>query len=296
MFITRFPRGRPRGLPADKSVYVCEARYNEEKFKFNKIKTWTSCLPDEVRDKDYEMDLFDVPRNLRKVPSPIKHLLQADAKESDDLPKPTWRSPNAPPLIGAVHRRPRESNVSCSSLDSVICRFLGPAFVTGIHAATGPRPACFPTVLSRFCAALGAPVLLFPSSPIIPLLFARHQHSQLSLPAAAADLVDSTGKQDNKLTKDEGITASGTASTAHRGRTCATGHCAYPDSDQGQHGHGRNTDFPPSFGCRACARSIAVSFPDAAFPAAARPPAVSSPGAGPSPAAAAAHGDARAAS
>ena len=93
-------------------MYVCEARYNEEKFKFNKIKTWTSCLPDEVRDKDYEMDLFDVPRNLRKVPSPIKHLLQADAKETDDPPKPTWRSPNAPPLIGAVHRRPRELNVS----------------------------------------------------------------------------------------------------------------------------------------------------------------------------------------
>lgn len=115
MFITRYPRGRPRGLPADKSVYVCEARYNEEKPRFNKIKTWTSCLPDEVRDKDYEMDLFDAPRNLRKIPSPIKHLLQADAKESDDLPKPTWRSPNAPPLIGAVHRRPRESNVSFDS-------------------------------------------------------------------------------------------------------------------------------------------------------------------------------------
>lgn len=114
MFITRYPRGRPRGLPADKAVYVCEARYNEERFKFNKIKTWTSCLPDEVREKDYEMDLFDVPRNLRKVPSPIKHLLQADAKETDDLPKPTWRSPNAPPLIGAVHRRPREANVSCN--------------------------------------------------------------------------------------------------------------------------------------------------------------------------------------
>ncbi|KAK4156835.1 hypothetical protein C8A00DRAFT_40741 [Chaetomidium leptoderma] len=112
MFITRYPRGRPRGLAADKSVYVCEARYNEEKFKFNKIKTWTSCLPDEVREKDYEMDLFDMPRNLRKVPSPIKHLLQADAKETDDPPKPTWRSPNAPPLIGAVHRRPRESNES----------------------------------------------------------------------------------------------------------------------------------------------------------------------------------------
>ena len=112
MFMTRYPKGRPRGFPPNKMVYVCEARYNEERCKFNKVKTWNSCLPEEVRDQDYEMDLFAVPRVMRKFPSPIKHLLQADAKETDDLPKPTWRSPNAPPLIGAVHRRPREPNVS----------------------------------------------------------------------------------------------------------------------------------------------------------------------------------------
>lgn len=112
MFITRYPKGRPRGLPHNNMVYVCEARYNEERCKFNKVKTWSSCLPEEVRDQDYEMDLWPVPRTMRKFPSPIKHLLQADAKETDDLPKPTWRSPNAPPLIGAVHRRPREPNVS----------------------------------------------------------------------------------------------------------------------------------------------------------------------------------------
>jgi len=112
MFVTRFNKGRPRGLPHDKEVYVCESRYNEQTCRFNKIKTWASCVPDEVREKDYEMDLFDQPRRLKKVPSPIKHLLQADAKETDELPKPTWGAPNAPPIIGAVHRRPRESNVS----------------------------------------------------------------------------------------------------------------------------------------------------------------------------------------
>lgn len=112
MFFTRFNKGRPRGFPADKEVYVCEARYNEEKHKLNKIKTWASCLPDEVREKDYEMDLFDVPRKMKKVPSPIKHLLREDAKEDDPLPKPTWGVPNAPPIVGAVHRRPREANVS----------------------------------------------------------------------------------------------------------------------------------------------------------------------------------------
>ncbi|KAI0106317.1 hypothetical protein F4776DRAFT_657721 [Hypoxylon sp. NC0597] len=112
MFVTRYNKGRPRGFPKDKEVYVCEARYNEEKHKLNKIKTWASCVPDEVREKDYEMVLFDVPRKLRKVPSPIKHLLRDDAKPTDPLPKPTWGAPNAPPLIGAVHCREREPNES----------------------------------------------------------------------------------------------------------------------------------------------------------------------------------------
>ena len=120
MFVTRFGRGRPRGFPRDKEVYVCESRYNEEKFRFNKIKTWASCVPDEVREKDYEMDLFDgPPQRIRKLPSPIKHLLREDAKETDDLPKPTWGSPNAPPIVGAVHRRPREANVSSATFLSL---------------------------------------------------------------------------------------------------------------------------------------------------------------------------------
>ncbi|KAJ5798199.1 Bromodomain [Penicillium pulvis] len=112
MFFTRYSRGRPRDLAPDKEIYVCEARYNEEKHKLNKIKTWASCLPDEVREKDYEMDLFDVPRKIKKVPSPIKHLLKDDAKETDDLPRPTWGADNAPPVVGAVHRRPRDENES----------------------------------------------------------------------------------------------------------------------------------------------------------------------------------------
>jgi len=112
MFVTRFPKGRPRGLPKDKSVYVCETRYNEEKHRFAKIKTWTSCVPDEVREKDYQMDLFDQPRRLKKLPSPIKHLLRDDARSTDPMPKPTWGASNAPPLIGAVHCQEREPNES----------------------------------------------------------------------------------------------------------------------------------------------------------------------------------------
>ncbi|KAF2122046.1 chromatin structure-remodeling complex protein rsc1 [Lophiotrema nucula] len=108
MFVTRYNKGRPRGFPSEKEIYVCEARYNEEKHKLNKIKTWASCLPDEVRDKDYVMDLFDAPRKLKKVPSPIAYMLRDEQKETDDLPKPEWGAENAPPKIGAVHRRPRD--------------------------------------------------------------------------------------------------------------------------------------------------------------------------------------------
>lgn len=113
MFITRYSKGRPRGLSADKDVYVCDSRYNEEKHKLNKIKTWASCLPDEVRDQDYPMDMFDGGvKRIKKVPSPILHLLREDAEETDELPKPRWGADNAPPVVGAVHKGPRDENVS----------------------------------------------------------------------------------------------------------------------------------------------------------------------------------------
>lgn len=59
MFIMWYFRGWLCGLFWDKVVYLCEVCYNEEKFKFNKIKIWISCLLDEVCDWDYEMDLFE---------------------------------------------------------------------------------------------------------------------------------------------------------------------------------------------------------------------------------------------
>lgn len=114
MFVTRYSRGRPRHFPHDKEIYVCESRYNDDRHTFNKIKTWASCLPDEVRDKDYEMEMYKVPLRMNKGPSPIAYLLKNEQKESDDLPKPQWGSDNAPPKIGAVHRRPRDPKVGVS--------------------------------------------------------------------------------------------------------------------------------------------------------------------------------------
>lgn len=133
MFFTRYYKGRPRGLPPDMDIYVCEARYNEEKFRFNKIKTWASCLPDEVRDKDYEMDLFDIPRKMKKMPSPIAYLLKDEANETDEVPKPDWGAENAPPKIGAVHKRPRDPKVSSRLRKSFRCILLLTHSVSRIH-------------------------------------------------------------------------------------------------------------------------------------------------------------------
>ncbi|KAL9055400.1 MAG: hypothetical protein Q9162_003597 [Coniocarpon cinnabarinum] len=112
MFVTRYGKGRPRGFPPDKEIYVCESRYNEDKQRFNKIKTWASCLPDEVREKDYEMEMFKEPRRMKKLPSPIAYLLKDEQKDTDDPPKPVWGADNAPPKIGAVHRRQRDPKES----------------------------------------------------------------------------------------------------------------------------------------------------------------------------------------
>jgi chromatin structure-remodeling complex subunit RSC1/2 len=122
MFATRYTKGRPRNWDPAREVYVCEARYNEEKHKFNKIKTWASCLPDEVRDKDYEMDLFDAPRRIKKMPSPLKHLLKEDMKENAPLPTPQWGHPDAPPLVGGIHKQPRDENVSDCLARKIPCQ------------------------------------------------------------------------------------------------------------------------------------------------------------------------------
>jgi len=111
MFFTKYSRGRPKNA-GNKKIYVCEARYNETAKHFNRIKTWKSCIPDEVRSQDYEMDLYDKQVVLRKFHSPLQHLLPANATDTDPLPNATLGAENAPPVIGAVFRRPRGPNVS----------------------------------------------------------------------------------------------------------------------------------------------------------------------------------------
>ncbi|KAL8276216.1 hypothetical protein RQP46_011377 [Phenoliferia psychrophenolica] len=71
----KYVRGRPKppyytpGMP----LYVCEHRYKETVKSFKKIKSWTQCVPDEIRKYDYEMDLFpnELVDALKKVKSPF---------------------------------------------------------------------------------------------------------------------------------------------------------------------------------------------------------------------------------
>ncbi|KJR80092.1 chromatin structure-remodeling complex subunit RSC1/2 [Sporothrix schenckii 1099-18] len=111
MYLEQYARGRPRGYPPNKTLYVCEYRYSEDTFRFTKITKWETCVPEEVRGLDILMEPYPAPRRFPKFPSPIKHLLHANASETDALPKPTWGNPNAPPMIGSVHRRPRLPNL-----------------------------------------------------------------------------------------------------------------------------------------------------------------------------------------
>ena len=111
MFVTKYARGRPRGI-GPRQVYVCESRYNHVEKYFNKIKTWKNCIPDEVRSQDYDIDAFEKIETLRKFPSPIAHLLPPDATEDDPLPEPKMGTEKAPPIVGAVFKRRKEVNVS----------------------------------------------------------------------------------------------------------------------------------------------------------------------------------------
>lgn len=115
MFFTKYSRGRPKDI-GNRKVYVCESRYNEHEKHFNKIKTWKSCIPDEVRSQDYEIDVFAKPEPLKKVPSPIAHLLPPGATEDDPIPEAVaGQHENAPPVCGAVYKRPRGPGVSTSA-------------------------------------------------------------------------------------------------------------------------------------------------------------------------------------
>ena len=176
MFFTRYSRGRPRGLPQDVEIYVCEARYNEEKHRMNKIKTWASCLPDEVREGDYVMDLFDSAKKVKKIPSPLLHLLKDDAKASNPAEAASqiqWGSADAPPILGAIYKGERDENQS------------PPPEPTPPPPPT-PPPILRPTMLPRpATASLSQQQPARASPSLTPSITPQYPGAQASAPAYA---------------------------------------------------------------------------------------------------------------
>lgn len=76
MFYTKASRGRPidgeGGWHTDDPLYICENRYQVDKDAFFKIKNWASCLPEEVKNKRFDMIEYDQPITLpEKLNSPF---------------------------------------------------------------------------------------------------------------------------------------------------------------------------------------------------------------------------------
>lgn len=75
MFFTKYTRGRPKppAWTPSMPLYVCEYRYKDDVKAFKKIKSWSSCVPEEMRRHEYDFEPFPDDRvdSLHKVKSPF---------------------------------------------------------------------------------------------------------------------------------------------------------------------------------------------------------------------------------
>lgn len=58
MFFTRYTRGRPKAWDPSMPLYVCEHRYKDDAKQFKKIKSWSSCIPEEIRAHEYDFEPY----------------------------------------------------------------------------------------------------------------------------------------------------------------------------------------------------------------------------------------------
>ncbi|GAA5951380.1 hypothetical protein JCM3765_002464 [Sporobolomyces pararoseus] len=75
MFFTKYTRGRPRAPAWTPSIplYVCEYRYKDDVKQFKKIKSWNSCVPELIRQHEYDFEPYadEHTDTLLKVKSPF---------------------------------------------------------------------------------------------------------------------------------------------------------------------------------------------------------------------------------
>lgn len=104
---TRFVRAEP--LDTVQPMFICEYRYNDSSYKFNKIRTWKGAVPDAVKDlEEYDVPLPQ-PRFLKKFESPLKHLLDPSlslnvSRPPESLPTLQSTKDTEQPSLGNIYR------------------------------------------------------------------------------------------------------------------------------------------------------------------------------------------------
>jgi chromatin structure-remodeling complex subunit RSC1/2 len=75
MFFTKYTRGRPKppAWTLNIPLFVCEYRYKDDVRIFKKIKSWTSCIPEQIRQHEYDFEPYadNHVDTLPKVKSPF---------------------------------------------------------------------------------------------------------------------------------------------------------------------------------------------------------------------------------
>ena len=105
--MTRYVRAEPLDLV--QPMFICEYRYNDSSYRFNKIRTWKGAVPDAVKDlEEYDVPLPQ-PRFLKKFESPLKHLLDPtlplnSPRAPESLPTLQNTKDSEQPSLGNIYR------------------------------------------------------------------------------------------------------------------------------------------------------------------------------------------------
>lgn len=201
MFYTRYIRGRPTSEVWDREtqqLYVSEFRYNDQTHQFNKIKSWNSCIPEELRGVEVPMDTFPKPVLPKRQPSPF---LTGEAEgpgflgpEPEDEPQRPSHAEHTPlgrkrPAMEPLEmlRPSKEASVTSSLLrrrhtTSPMSSLVPPAFMAGASMGLLPSPTS-PQLMMPFLAGTTLSPTGLPPSPATELSNAgAHGLSLLSVP------------------------------------------------------------------------------------------------------------------
>ena len=81
LYVRDYTRGRPPGFTFE-NTFVVESRYNEQAKNFSKIKNWSVCLPDSLKNVEPDLELFSAPIVPVRVASAFAEVLAKREAES----------------------------------------------------------------------------------------------------------------------------------------------------------------------------------------------------------------------